>query len=183
MKLWSFIMAVIYMWKRRRTDREGWDIEKVEEQEKNNRLNPQFKVMRTWFTEVSTISKLFIEGNFKCFILEDATRDHKIPDITAIPCGTYELIVSYSNKFKKHLPLLLNVPDYKGIRIHPGNSPSDTSGCLLPGIEKSDDDRKVFYSRKAFSDIFELLKVMCAHEKVWIQIMNEREEIGKPRYT
>jgi hypothetical protein len=163
------------MWKRRSTDdlgisRQGWDV-------KAKQLSvPQFRVIRKWFSDTTTISELFIEGSKKCFILEDAVRAEKIPGKTAIPEGTYELIISFSNKFKKHLPLLLNVPNYSGIRIHPGNDHNDTSGCLLPGMEKDDNNEKIFYSRKAFSDIFELLKVMCAHEKVWIEITNERKE-------
>ena len=60
---------------------------------------------------------------FLCHTLEDVVRDAgvKIHGQTAIPKGTYELIVSFSNRFKKRLPLLLNVPNFEGIRIHGGN--------------------------------------------------------------
>ena len=170
--LWSRFMAVLYMWKRRQTDRPGWEVKK----NPGGRSEPQFVVKRRWFTDEATISDLIIDGFKKCFILEDPVRIEKIPNVTAIPEGTYELIISYSNRFKKHLPLLLNVPNFKGIRMHPGNTADDTSGCLLPGIGKSEDNKVIFYSRKAFTDVFELLKVMCAHEKVWIKIVNERED-------
>ena len=181
MKIWSWFIAMVgYMWKRRRTDRPGWEVVTTEGEKK---FVPQFRLLRKWFSDDTTIGELHIEGNFKCFMLEDAVREVKIKHETAIPEGTYEIIISYSNKFRKHLPLLLNVPNYKGIRIHPGNDKEDTSGCLLPGMEKSDDNKKIFYSRKAFNDIFELLKVMCAHEKVYIEIVNVRNEGGSTTTT
>ena len=91
-------------------------------------------------TDKSTIGELFINGEFQCYILEDTDRglyqdmplqellSKKIYGETAIPTGTYEVVISFSNRFKKYLPLLLNVPGYEGIRIHPGNYAKDTLG-------------------------------------------------------
>lgn len=172
MRMWAWIMAVLYMWKRRTIDRPGWDIAAAGEKGDG----PQFVSIRRWFTDNSTISELFIDGSKvrKCYFLEDCVRGEKIAGKTAIPAGTYEIIISYSNKFKQHMPLLLNVPGFAGIRIHPGNTHKDTEGCLLPGMDKTEDNRMVIYSRKAYADLYELLKVMCAHEKVYIKIANER---------
>lgn len=184
--IWAKVMAVIYMWTRRKTDRPGWQVEKKELAEEVKKVMPQLKLVRKWFTDNTTIGDLFIDGTWKCYILEDKFRDpdgsgnteadEKIMHHTAIPYGTYEIIISYSNRFKKHLPLLLNVPHFKGIRMHPGNDKDDTSGCLLPGIDKTEDNKAVTYSRKTFQDLFEVLKIMCAHEKVKIHITNERME-------
>ena len=90
------------------------------------------------------IGDLYIGDKFYCNILEDTVRDinkngtfdcgeFKISGHTAIPYGKYEIQVTYSPKFKRKLPLLLNVKHYEGIRIHRGNTEKDSSGCLIPG--------------------------------------------------
>ncbi len=85
-------------------------------------------------TENYTVSRLEILDTFNCFILEDAERPEKIKHQTCIPAGRYEVIINYSPKFKQFLPLLLNVPNFEGIRIHKGNTIAHTSGCLLPNL-------------------------------------------------
>ena len=47
--------------------------------------------------------------------------------------GTYPVVLTYSPRFKCTLPLIQNVPHFEGIRIPPGNSATDTSGCILVG--------------------------------------------------
>lgn len=83
-----------------------------------------------------TIGKLYIDGQYFCDTLEDTVRDTKIAGKTAIPEGTYQVIVNRSPKFKRDLPRLLNVPNFEGILIHRGNTPNDTSGCILVGENK-----------------------------------------------
>jgi len=80
-----------------------------------------------------TIGKLYIEGEYLCDTLEDAVRTEKIHGKTAIPEGTYQVIMNMSNRFKKVMPLLLDVPNYAGVRIHSGNTAKDTEGCILLG--------------------------------------------------
>ena len=83
-----------------------------------------------------TIGKLYIDGQYFCDTLEDTVREKKIAGKTAIPEGTYQVIVNRSPKFKRDLPLLLDVPNFEGIRIHRGNTAKDTSGCILVGENK-----------------------------------------------
>ena len=80
-----------------------------------------------------TIGKLYADGEFVCDTLEDAVRSEKIQGKTAIPSGEYEVVMTMSNRFKKIMPLLLDVPNYAGVRIHSGNTAQDTEGCILCG--------------------------------------------------
>jgi hypothetical protein len=95
-------------------------------------------VKREFFAETYTIGKLCVDGVYFCDTLENPVRPEgvKIPNETAIPYGTYEVIVNFSPKFKRILPRLLNVPMFDGILIHRGNSVKDTSGCILVGENK-----------------------------------------------
>lgn len=90
-------------------------------------------LIREAYTEGYTLGKLYINGEFECHTLEDEIRNVKIYGETAIPCGTYDIIVTMSNRFKKELPILLDVSNFSGIRIHSGNTAADTSGCILVG--------------------------------------------------
>lgn len=84
--------------------------------------------------ETYTIGKLTTDAGYLCDMLEDRVRTgKKVKGTTAIPEGEYEVILTMSNRFKRLLPLLLNVPNFEGVRIHSGNSADDSEGCMLPG--------------------------------------------------
>lgn len=134
----------------------------------------ELKLIRKIFTEKSTIGELSINGVMECYILEDKDRKLeaggiKIKELTAIPRGRYEIIISYSNRFKTYLPLLLSVNQFEGIRIHSGNKPEDTEGCLLPGSTISKD--WVSGSKTAFNNLFKKLKAVEKKEKIFIEII------------
>ena len=114
-------------------------------------------IKRLYRSENSTIGEMTIDGKWECYTLEDVERDVKIKSETAIPKGTYKVIINKSNRFKKLLPLLLNVPNFEGVRIHPGNSNHDTEGCILVGRTKSKDF--IGQSRKAFESLFAKMKL------------------------
>lgn len=131
----------------------------------------ELKLTRRWLTKDSTIGDLTVNGQWECFVIEDnyPTPWVKTPAKTAIPVGHYEVIVNLSNRFKVDMPLLLNVPQYQGIRIHPGNTSADTEGCLLPGRQRDVD--KVLESRLAYDALFTKIKAAIAKgEKVCITI-------------
>jgi len=116
----------------------------------------KIEVKRLHRTENSTIGELTIDGKFECYTLEDKERDVKIKGETAISKGTYKVIINQSNRFKKLLPLLINVPNFEGVRIHPGNSNHDTEGCILVGMNRSVD--YITKSRKAFDSLFKKMQ-------------------------
>ena len=103
----------------------------------------------------STIGELYLNGKFQCYTLEDVERPVKIYGATAIKKGTYKVKITFSNRFKRLLPELLEVPEFKGVRIHAGNSPEDTEGCILVGNTRGIDF--VGESRKAFEKLFKKL--------------------------
>jgi hypothetical protein len=127
-------------------------------------------VERRWLGDKETIGKLFINGVFFCYTLEDAIRENKIPGETAIPYGTYPVILSYSPKFKRIMPEILNVPNFTGIRIHSGITPEDTAGCLLVGMERTETGLKGGTSRIAYDALF--LMMAAAIEKGEIITIN-----------
>lgn len=110
------------------------------------------EIIRGKSSQNSTIGKLYVDGVFECFTLEDVVRPVKIPKITAIPAGTYKVIINLSNRFKRLLPLILNVLNYDGVRFHPGNKSVDTDGCILVGTTAGVD--WVGNSVKAFDKLF-----------------------------
>jgi len=129
------------------------------------------------FTPRTTISKLFVDGVFECYILEDCTREipgvpakeWKIPKQTAIPSGRYQVVLSRSTRFKKLLPELLNVPGYLGVRIHGGVTSEDTEGCLLTGT--SYEGEKLLESQKAkLALMTKIANAAFEGEQVWITI-------------
>ena len=124
------------------------------------------------------IGKLYIDGNYYCDVIEDTDRGlddkmseqeilaKKVKGETAIPSGTYSVQITYSPKYKKNMPLLLNVKGYSGIRIHSGNSSKDTEGCLIVG--KNKEVGKVLESRKTYNALFKILS--STKERIIIDI-------------
>ncbi len=92
-----------------------------------------------------TIGHLSIDGEYLCDTLEPTDRgltqemskydikQSKVAGHTAIPTGTYRVLITKSLKFRRWLPLVWDVPGFEGIRIHVGNYPQDTQGCILVG--------------------------------------------------
>ena len=144
-------------------------------------------------TKDYTIGELYVQEEDKltqtykvCDTLEDAFRllpktcpntpkgkncecKEKVYGKTCIPNGTYTVVLSYSNRFKRVLPEILNVPHFLGTRIHSGNASNQTEGCVLVGTKSKGD--WVTASRVAFNKVYVLLqKAVANKEEITITI-------------
>lgn len=131
--------------------------------------------------ETYTIGKLYIDGVYFCDTIEDKDRGlnqtmsindikkKKIYGKTAIPTGTYKIVIDYSNRFKKNMAHILNVPGYEGVRIHIGNSAKDTLGCIIVGKNKI--VGKVIESRNTYNQLFPILQKAFKEGEIKITIL------------
>lgn len=116
------------------------------------------EVKRFEFKDTYTVGKMYIDNIYECYTLEDVVRTGaKVNGQTAIPTGTYNLIINHSNRFNRDLPLLENVPNFTGVRIHSGNTSADTDGCILLGTTWSGQDF-IGNSKVAYKKFFEKLQ-------------------------
>lgn len=120
----------------------------------------KLELVRQKSTTKSTSGKLYIDGVFSCYTLEDVVREilgrpvseWKIPKQTAISYGTYPVVIDFSQRFQRPMPHILSVPGFDGIRIHSGNTDADVEGCILVGNQPGED--RVNESRAAFNSLF-----------------------------
>lgn len=127
----------------------------------------ELKLIRRYKKHSYTIGDLYVNSVWFSNTLEDADRGLKDemdldmiqalkkPNITAIPTGTYKVIITYSPRFKQRMPILMNVKGFDGIRIHSGNTHKDTSGCLLVG--ENTENGKVLNSKITYTKLFNLI--------------------------
>ena len=130
---------------------------------------------RIFLGSSATIGELYIDKKYIADTLEDRVRpeEEKVYGKTAIPEGAYEMVLSYSPRFKKILPEILNVPNFTGIRIHCGNSSADSSGCILVGTWDGEKEDWISDSKVAFNKLMSLLqKAADNKEKITITINN-----------
>lgn len=137
----------------------------------------KLRLLRVDYNESNTIGQLYINDEYFCDVLEDKDRGlnqkdpesikKKIYGQTAIPKGEYQIVISFSPRFKKFLPLLLNVPGYSGIRIHAGNTELHTEGCLLVGNKSGN---RIINSRLTLSRLLKVLNSINKKEVITIVI-------------
>lgn len=135
----------------------------------------QIELNRKEFYEDCTIGGFYINGEFFYYTLEDKDRHLedggiKVPKETAISRGKYKVTISYSNRFQKMMPQLLDVPQFTGIRIHAGNVANDIEGCILIGMKHDAPNHNILKSADAFNDFFPRLTKGLTEGEVWIEI-------------
>lgn len=133
------------------------------------------------------------EGGFLCWTLEDTDRGlrqdmpleeikrRKVYGQTAIPAGRYpiQMRVSprlggrpYAQKYGGKLPYIYGVPGWSGVIIHPFNLPSESLGCIAPGMLRSGIRGRIFDSTAAFYDLMDyyIWPAYQRGEKIWLTI-------------
>lgn len=106
------------------------------------------RLFRKTYTDKSIIGDFYIDGERVAYSLENTQK--------AIPGGNYLVILSYSPRFQRDMPLICNVPGREGIRIHSANYPHELEGCIALGLDKGED--MIFKSRAACKALYERLK-------------------------
>lgn len=141
-------------------------------------------VYRKWKKPDYTVGRLSVDGVFMANTMEDIDRglddgmqdwmirSKKIPNVTAIPTGRYQVEMNVvSPHFSKYpfymevcqgkLPRIKNVKGFEGVLLHCGSDHSNSSGCILLGLNKQ--KGKLTDSKETFKKIYALMK--DAHDR------------------
>lgn len=143
------------------------------------------KIIRVAEGKQSTLSQLYIDDIFQCYLLEDKIRDVKIPKQTAIPKGNYSLRLNtwggmnaeYRQKFPKLHKGMIEInglPNFSFVYIHIGNTFKQTAGCPLCGFgfEMVNGDYQVLRSKDAYQMIYPKLLALAQDKHNGISIEN-----------
>lgn len=116
------------------------------------------RLERTEMHPAYTVGRLYVDGDAECWVMEDTVREPgaKVPGATAIPFGTYKVILDHSTRFNRIMPHIMDVPNFAGVRIHAGNTVADTSGCLLVGQARV--GATILHSREAYRALLKKLE-------------------------
>ena len=134
-------------------------------------------IFRREYYEDRTIGELFFAGVRFCWNLEPKLRslmEPKIPGLTAIPAGEYEVKLTYSPAFKRVTPEIMNVPGFTGVRLHGGNRPEDTEGCPLVAYNRLVENGLPIIQGSAEAD---LVKRLTGLDRIAITIHNAGRKI------
>ena len=141
-------------------------------------------LLRDTLAEGWTMGALLLDGKHFCWTLEDSMReivtdsgwlwrhDLKVPAETAIPAGTYEVSVNWSNKFKRRMPLIMAVPSFEGIRFHGGSNVDHSEGCPLMGRHRNQREGLLWDSGGLTDALTERIDSATRRGKVWCEVRN-----------
>lgn len=131
----------------------------------------EIKVTRKIYSADTTIGRMSADGKDLCWVLEDVVRPKgaaKVDGKTAIPAGRYQVTVNMSNRFQRLMCLLIDVPNFAGVRIHGGNTSADTEGCLIVAANKISDTRVQGSCEKQITAMCQ--QAIARGEKIYITI-------------
>ena len=111
----------------------------------------------------AVFGELSLDGQYYCDTLERLE--------VILEAGTYEIIITFSPRFQRPLPLLLKVPNRTDIRIHSGNWPLDSEGCILVGMDTAPDSHMILQSRLALDPLVAKIQAaLDASESVTLSV-------------
>lgn len=136
-------------------------------------------LVRKVFNEHSTEGELFIDGKFFCYTIEDKVRaapgewkrSCKVYAETAIPYGTYPVMVTWSNRFKRQLTGIFNVPDFEGIRFHNGTTDKSSAGCIIMSNTKT--EHGLVNDRVPMNELCNRVELVQKTDKIFITILDK----------
>ena len=143
------------------------------------------KIIRVAQGKESTLSHLYIDGIFQCFLLEDKIRAVKIMKQTAIPEGIFRLqLNTWGGMNKTYFPTsgpihkgmieIADLPTFSAVYIHVGNTIVETAGCPLVGLSyiKKDGEYQVLQSADAYRQVYRKLYEVATGKDNQIEISN-----------
>lgn len=132
----------------------------------------------------STEGNLYINNIWFANTIEDVVRakpgewkkELKVYAKTAIPYGTYPVLVTYSNRFKRPMVGIFDVPDFEGIRVHWGVSELSSAGCIIISFKDDDANHKLVFDKAATEELIKRVSEATKRgEKVHIEIVDKKE--------
>lgn len=134
------------------------------------------KIIRVAQGKNSTLSHLYLNDIFQCYLLEDKIREVKIAKQTAIPTGSFKFLlntwggmnVKYQNWFEEMHQGMIEIdglPNFDYVYIHIGNTYTQTAGCPLCGFgfKFEHGDYSVTQSKDAYKIIYPKLLAAAKH--------------------
>lgn len=152
----------------------------------------KIRIVRVASGKNSTLSHLYIDDCFICFLLEDKISKVKAAGLTCIPEGNYRLTINtlapmnmkYAKRFPKiHQGMLeiTGISNFKGVFIHIGNYFKDTKGCPLTGIEwlNTGEDYQVHQSAFAYVNMYQILmELLTIQQRCEVIVVNDISDKG-----
>ena len=145
----------------------------------------EIKTFRLLEANTSTLDVMMVNNHYECFTLEDEYREVKVANKTRVPAGRYQIklrtVGKMNNRYIAKFPgshrgmlWLQDVPGFKWIYLHVGNTDKHTSGCLLVGYGMEslpDGTQRVLKSTPAYLALAaKIYKAMDDGEEIWIEI-------------
>ena len=109
------------------------------------------------------------DRNLFSYMTEKEILSVKVKHETAIPYGNYKVTITYSDRFKRDMPLIVGVKGFDGIRIHNGSFVGDTDGCPLVGYKSgflpNENAYWISESKDAFSEFMQIIGPAVGHSQ------------------